>query len=516
MTANRQRLTLALAAALIALAALTFYSRPWTLLKRGDTAPSGVASAAAPDRLVMMFPASVVPDDLPQVQNEINNYLQEKINAAVEIRPVDMGSWWDRTGLVYASGSQVDLMFTAGWMKFGDEVARGRFIALDDLLRQYGGGIRGIVNPDILDASRIGGKLYAIPTNKEFAASKGIVMRRDLTEKYGIKLASIKSLADLGPVLETIKRREPSVTPLQVRSDRSPFTFLMQYGLFDMLGDGPGALQREGGGTKVVNMVATEAYRVNAKLMHQWHLDGYLNADAVTSRDSEYEAVKAGAAFSFAESIKPGFEIQASRNTGMPMATVELTKPYTTTADVTSAMFAIPRTSRHPGKAMQLLDLLYTDPYLLNLLDWGIEGKHYVVRADGRIGYPEGVDSRTVGYNLNLPWMFGNQLHSYLWDNEDPELWTKYRRFNEEAEPSRALGFVFNPDRVTSEIAACSRVDEEFAPAIIAGELDPDLVIPMYVEKLKAAGADRVIAEKQRQLDEWLASKTAAGKEGGR
>lgn len=515
LRARRVRL-LAAAGALLLLAALAAWPAVRSERSSGGEPSPGAASsgAEASDRLVLMFPASVAPPDLPLVQAEMNRYLRDKLDASVEIKPVDMSSWWDRTGLVYASGSQVDLMFTAGWMRFGDEVSRGRFLPLDELLQREGAGIASVLDPEILRASRIGGKLYGIPTNKEFAASKGIVMRADLVEKRGIRLDAIRTLADLGPVLETIKRREPGVTPLQVRADRSPLTFLLQYGLFDMLGDGPGVLQRAGGSLKVVNLAAARTYRDYAKLMYEWRRSGYLNADAVTSRDSEYEAVKAGAAFAFAESMKPGFEIQASRNTGMPMVAVELTKPYTTTADVTSAMFAIPRTSRHPEKAMRLLELLYTDRYLLNLLDWGIEGRHYVVRPDGRIAYPPGVDARTVRYNFNLPWMFGNQLNSYLWDNEDPQQWDNYRRFNEEAEPSKALGFVFDPSPVSNEIAACSRVDEEFSPALITGELDPDAVIPMYLERLKAAGADKVIAEKQRQLDAWLAAGGASAGEG--
>ena len=34
----------------------------------------------------------------------------------------------------------------------------------------------------------------------------------------------------------------------------------------------------------------------------------------------------------------------------------------------------------------------------------------------------------------------------------------------------------------------------------------PEKIIPMYISKLKAAGADKVVQEKQRQLDLWLSS----------
>jgi len=464
----------------------------------------------AGDKLVVIFPAGAMPPDLDAVEAEMNRYLATRIHASVELKPIERGSWWDKTGFMFSSKQQIDLMFTAGWFGFGNEVTKGQLVPLDDLLDRYGQGIKSILNPSIVDAGKLDGRIYGIVANKEFASSKGLVMRKDLVDKYRFDLSSVRKLEDLEPLLATVKIGEDGIVPLQVRSDRSPFTFLMQYGLFDMLGDGPGVLPRGGGGMKVVNMLETPEFAHYAELMHRWNEAGLLNPDAATTKDNEFEAVKAGTAFAYAESLKPGFANQASRDTGMTMVSVELTAPYTTTADTTSAMFAITKNARHPEKAMMLLNLLYTDKYLLNLLDWGIEGKHYIKRSDSQIDYPPGVEAKTVGYNLNQPWMFGNQLLSYLWTNENPDLWEQYKQFNQKAEKSKALGFVFNPDRVKNEIAACANVEKQFAPAIYTGALDPAQVLPLYIEKLKAAGADRVIEEKQRQLDIWLNSKPAS------
>ncbi len=464
-----------------------------------------VVTPADADQLVMVFPAGNVPRDLGLVEQQINRYLLKKINATVDIRTIDLGSWWDKTGLMFASGEQIDILFTAGWMRFGDEVAKGRYLPLDPLLEQYGKGIRDILDPSILQASKVEGSIYGIVTNKEFASSKGLVVRKDLVDSLNIDLSQVRQLSDFGPIFERVKQRQPDIAPLQARADRSPLTFMMQYGMFDMLGEGPGVLYREGPSTQVVNMAETPEFRQTVKTLYEWNRAGYLNADATTTKDNEYDAVKAGKAFAYAESLKPGFEIQASRDTGYPMVSVELMKPYTTTADTTSAMFAITKNAKHPEKAMMLLNLLYTDPYLLNLLDWGVEGVHYVMKGDNVIDYPDGIDAKTVGYNLNQPWMFGNQLNSYLWANENPNLWDQYRAFNDQADKSKALGFVFNPEKVKTEIAASILVEKQFMPALNTGAQDPDKIIPMYLEKLKAAGADKVIAEKQRQLNAWLA-----------
>ncbi|WP_040953155.1 ABC transporter substrate-binding protein [Gorillibacterium massiliense] len=472
----------------------------------GETSstPTGPkASDLKPYKLIMMFPSGVVPKDLQAVQDEMNKYLTEKINATIEIRPTDWGAWTDKTNLLFASGDQCDLMFTASWYYLGQEVSKGQIVPLDDLINQYGPDIKKVLDPAYVEGGKLNGKIYGVVANKEFAATKGLVMRKDLVDKYKFDLSNVKKLEDIEPLLKTIKENEPGIVPLQVKNDRSPLSAITGYGMFDMLGDGPGVLDRTSNELKVIDMFETPQFMDLAKTMHKWFKAGYVNLDGATVKDSEFLAVKAGKAFAYAESMKPGFANQESRNTGMPMDVVELTQPYTTTGDTTSAMFAIPSTSKDPARAMMFLNLLYTDKYLLNLLDWGIEGKHYVKKSDNVIDYPQGVDAANVGYNLNLPWMFGNQLNSYIWTTEDPTIWDQYKAFNEGAQKSIALGFVFDTEKVKNQIAALKNITDEFTPGIYSGTVDPEVYIPKMVERMKAAGMGDVMKEKQRQLDEW-------------
>jgi putative aldouronate transport system substrate-binding protein len=471
------------------------------------SSPASPASDLKPYKLVMIFPSGVVPKDLPAVQDELNKYLTEKINATIELRPIDWGAWTDKTNLMFASNEQFDLMFTASWFHLGEEVAKGQIIPLDDLVNQYGQDWKSVIDPKVVEGGKINGKIYGMIANKEFAATKGVVLRKDLVDKYQFDLSTVKELKDLEPLYAKIKAGEPGVTPLQVKSDRSPASALIGYGLFDLLGDGPGVLDRSSKELKVIDLYETPQFKEYTKLMHDWYLKGYINKDGATKTDSEFTVVKAGKAASYGESMKPGFAMQETRNTGMPMVTVELDKPYMTTGDVTSAMFAVPTTSKDPARAVMFLNMLHKDKYLLNLLDWGIEGKHYVKVSDNIIDYPQGVTAADVGYNLNLPWMMGNQLNSYIWKTDDPKIWEQYQQFNSSAEPSLALGFLFNPESVKNELAATNNVVKQYQGALYAGAVDPDKVIPEFVKAMKAAGSDKIIAEKQKQLDEWAKTK---------
>ena len=48
-----------------------------------------------------------------------------------------------------------------------------------------------------------------------------------------------------------------------------------------------------------------------------------------------------------------------------------------TNASARGAMTAINKNSAHPEKAMEFLNLVNTDEYLRNLLNYGIEGVHW-------------------------------------------------------------------------------------------------------------------------------------------
>ena len=82
--------------------------------------------------------------------------------------------------------------------------------------------------------------------------------------------------------------------------------------------------------------------------------------------------------------------------------------------------------------------------------------------------------------------------------------------FNKEGVKSKAFGFSYNTEPVSSELAALKNVQEKYRNSLETGSVDPEEYLPMYEEDLKKAGLDKLIAEKQKQLDEWLAGQGGA------
>ncbi|MGO4373383.1 ABC transporter substrate-binding protein, partial [Paenibacillus sp. MCAF20] len=178
---------------------------------------------------------------------------------------------------------------------------------------------------------------------------------------------------------------------------------------------------------------------------------------------------------------------------------------YATTTDATAGLWSISNNSKNPERTMMFLDLMYTDKDLTNLFLWGIEGKHYVKVNESTIDYPEGVEATTVGYSLQT-WMVPNQSIGYIRTTDLPNVWELTAEANKNAIKSKALGFAFNSEPVKNEITALQNVVEQYRKALESGTFDPADKLQEYKEKLKSAGIDKVIAEKQKQLDEWAAT----------
>ena len=56
-------------------------------------------------------------------------------------------------------------------------------------------------------------------------------------------------------------------------------------------------------------------------------------------------------------------------------------------------------------------------------------------------------------------------------------------------------------------MASVSAVKAEYELALDSGSMDPDKYMPEFLEKLENAGAQKIIDEVQRQVDEWKKTK---------
>lgn len=463
----------------------------------GGTEKTDAGGADKPYEIQWYFIGNQGQTDMQSVETAINEYIKPKINATVKMNSYAWGTYENKVTMMLSSGEPLDLVFTAaGTLDYSMNAAKGAFLELDELLDKYGKETKEILTDSFLEGARINGKLYALPANKDKAHNFGFVYRTDLAEKYNFDMESVKSFEDLKPMLEVIKANEPEVTPLGMSGGRNPAVALD----FDTV-TYPCGMFPDAEDDKIINVVETEEYLNACKLAEQYFKAGYVRQDCAVS--TNYGAIqKEGGFFISLEQCKPGKADElASASNGQSFGQIDITPSRTAITDATGSMMAIPRNCKNPDRVMQFLNLLYTDPVLNNLVVNGIENKHYIKKGENRIERINESGYSQAGYQ----WMFGNVMLNYLLPDEADDKYERLTEYNETAEPSRMLGFAFDSEPVRNELAAITNVEKEFRVQVETGSVNVEEYIKNYREKLKSAGIDKVIAEMQKQYDEWRA-----------
>ncbi|WNS46090.1 ABC transporter substrate-binding protein [Paenibacillus sp. MMS20-IR301] len=477
----------------------------------GGNKESGSANSSGnkgePYEVVYAYPAfSNVPADIQEVQEAINKIAVDKINVKVKLLPISNSAFTNQINLMLSSGEKLDMF--AMLSNYSNQVAKGALYPIGNIMEANAQGTIDALGVDYYNATKVGGVSYGVPSLRDLAQDFGIVVRKDIVDKYNIDLDNVKAFDDFEFIFKAVKENEPGMAGATNLTNGS---ILSTYGIQDPLGNNLGVLLNHGlDDTNVVNLFASEEYKQIVTKIREWYLAGYLVKDAATSPELNNVMVKSGKAASWLSAMKPGFETQESRNVGVEMTAARTQAPVAMTDTVTNVAIGVAATSEQPEKALQFLNLMYTDKEIVNLIDWGIEGKHYVKAegSDNVIHYPDGVTGDNVGYKSD-GWMHGNQFLSYVFEGDDPEVYVKMNEFNQSAAKSKALGFTFNGDSVKAEIAACNAVLDQYRRAVESGVLELDKALPEFLKKLDDAGINTIITEKQKQLDEWIAGNTS-------
>jgi putative aldouronate transport system substrate-binding protein len=205
------------------------------------------------------------------------------------------------------------------------------------------------------------------------------------------------------------------------------------------------------------------------------------------------------------DNIKSVELMNASGNPDLVLDEIYGNMKVAQTQDTGGSMFAIPVTSEDPVKAMQFLELMHSDPKLVNMMLYGVEGKDWELEEDDRVNI---LDANWYGAHAGA-WTVGDVLLQYVTNKEDPEKNKMLVAYADDAISHITLGFRFDQTPVDDEITALRLLVEGYNRAILTGSVDPETAIPEYVGLLKAAGLDKVIAEVQAQYDAWKAAKAA-------
>lgn len=466
--------------------------------------------------------------DQERVMEKANAIIEKEIGAHLNIIPL---SDYTTMQLMIDTGDDWDMCFTANWLGdyFGN-AQKGAFADLTQLLQDVAPNTYSRIPESLWEGMKVDGKIYGFVNYQLWGSSKqvGLRFRKDIAEEVGFDWKSLKKMDILDALnkveteyLEPAKAAHPDMIGWEAQAGSNLVT--QQGGLYfgcESVGSDNtvGWISFDNPET-VFNQFASEDFMEYCKIMHRWYEKGYIPADAATSLDTsaDRQGAKflAEAALGWPDDIdftrsQPGAMSMCS-NTDAPAVEVGITDLLMPAAAGPTAAVAINANSENIEKCAQLMELVNTNDELFKLITFGEEGVDYTWDENGDLKYTDG------GYFFNYnEWQFAQSYDdngfdrvplskNQAGDEQKASLQVVYEG-DKTAMASPLSGFVFDPSKVSTEIANVTAIIDEMLIPLVTGTVDPETVIPQFVERLEAAGASTIIAEKQAQIDAWKAA----------
>lgn len=478
-----------------------------------DTAPADTDKAVT---LTWMYTGNNVVDQ-SAVTEALDAYLMEKINAKLEMIWCGWGDFNDRVMMAINGGDPVDIYFTCSWSdnEYVATSKRGAYMRLDDpennLLEKYAPDLFKSIPAVMADAALVDGAngfgVYAIPTVKEIAQQYYWASNGDILAKYGYTIDDVPDYYNLGEMMAKVKAGEgagfyPINSDITVLERAVNNTDQMdQKGMIAFTFD---PVSPSKSNPVITSAFETEAFKKFVEKQREYYLAGYVNP-ATSTRDTMSQAwtdvQTSGQYLVDAFPYYPGIELTWSAERGYPVVVKPISAGIISTTSARGAMNAISATSKNPDRAMMLLNLVNTDPYVRTTLTYGVEGVQFEKQSDGRIKFTD----KKLDYNV---WAAGLGKLSLLPATVDQpaNIAELFDKFNS-AESVPILGFSFDQEPVKTEYAVLSNVVDEFQYPLLSGSVDPAEKLPEFIAKLKANGLDKVVAEAEKQLADFMAKK---------
>lgn len=142
-------------------------------------------------------------EDLDVVEEEINKITREKIGAEITLKPISIADYVNKVSLSLQGGEKIDVYQSLG--NFGNCVSTDMCYDISDLIDSCAPETKALLGDKFLDACKVNGKLYGIPTYKPFALTPMFIYRKDIADELGIDMSTVNSVEDVTPILEQVK-----------------------------------------------------------------------------------------------------------------------------------------------------------------------------------------------------------------------------------------------------------------------------------------------------------------------
>jgi putative aldouronate transport system substrate-binding protein len=447
------------------------------------------------------------PTDIDVVEPMINEAMQKAgVNVELKREYIPWEAWEQKTNMYLSTGEVFDLLNVMNdIIPISSYVSRGALADITDIMNQYGSNILA-TNPDIMmDAVKVNNRIYGIPAFwVEFSHSPEMTIRLDILRKYNLPVP--KNMEELTETFEIVMSKwegpEKPYIPIigaqttkfglaQKGYDSWPFwvydnfIYVNQHGM-------------------VANYFETEEFKQDCKWARLWYQKGLIHPDVLVFKSDQLNAqldsgnwfIHAGTIGSI-DNIKKNYPDIAVDDFAFLNFNPEKPnlRPYGT-----RNMNAVPKSSKNPEAGVMFINWLYANQENYDLYMYGREDIDYE-KTGARTRKVLLKEGQSVPAYFADDWMIGNIKYLRTSETTPTATIEMLYTIDTTAVNSIAASFTYDASDVMAELANVrTEIQASIAP-IACGVVDYETELPKALEKLKAAGMDKVINEYKTQFE---------------
>ena len=456
-----------------------------------------------------------VPEDYKEVISIVNDrYYKPILNTEIWHNFVPSVNWQTTQALMLAGGEDIDVIMSATWRLYNEEALKGSYIEISqDYINKWLPKSKRTNSPISWEQAKVNGVVYGVPTTETPWEHKFTVIREDLRVKYN--LPPITSWDNLENYIFTVSRNEPGV----IGYDTAATTWeLMNVYMQDrdiLLSAQPVYFGfryqgREPRPEELEFLYTSSWYKDYARAMARWYANGAFSRNVmnqtVTYLDNFLQGRSAAGFWHDFLYTRVGKPMEDNGHGKASYWDIAPTAPARRRA-FDSNLWSVASVSSNHERSGLVIDLMKNNADIHRLLKFGIQGRHYVLQADGSwlpgpdaTKYPYDQFTGPLGSTFDFPRGFEAGTPQDFIDivrNLDTRILDmEFDGFRVDITPMAAEWMVMS--------ALIAEYRQSFECGIFGNDTEAKLA--EFDQKMRAAGVDRLITMVRGQYTAYLRS----------
>ncbi|CQR51518.1 extracellular solute-binding protein [Paenibacillus riograndensis] len=473
----------------------------------GNEGSSGAnAESAAPASKETVTLKAYFPGDKPagfdDVLQAVNDKLKkDNVGAALNINFLPWSDYGNAVSVKMSAGEDFDMYLDAPWLSMNQMIDGNSLKELDAEVAKRP-ELKASIPDEMWEYNKFKGKIMGIPLGTTQGQLYGLLIRKDLREKYG--LPELKTLDDLEKFLYKVKENEKDVKPFVlngIKADKLPFILSdsANLALDEVLEIGVNMFAYSTKDKKVVGQWASPMIADGYERVTKYYKDGIISKNIAQEQNAEtlFKQGKYAATYYAADGVE-GLKYSEMLQNGSDKLEIfipngDKAKPYT--AFQQWNFLCIPASSEHADLALDVVNWMSIKENH-DLMEYGIQGKDWEPVGDS--SYKVLSKYSFPGYVLTWRPTLNRTPDTMM---KDDKKWFDFSTNPANFTLSPTAGFNFNAEKVKTEYAKITPLHDSIFLPLSQGVLPADQGKKTLEKKIAGLGGQKVIDEIQAQID---------------